>query len=69
MLPAWVERQPRRLLRALAAGVPVIASEACGLLPQPGLLFVPVGDAEALAKALASVTGAREVVAAQAGFS
>lgn len=31
---------PRRLLAALAAGVPVIASAACGLAPRPGLSLV-----------------------------
>lgn len=31
VLPAWVEHQPRALLRAAAAGVPVVASRACGL--------------------------------------
>ncbi|HSS22411.1 MAG TPA: VanW family protein [Pyrinomonadaceae bacterium] len=31
VLPSFVEHNPRRLLEALARGVPVIASEACGL--------------------------------------
>ncbi len=31
ILPAWVEHQPRRLLQAAAAGLPVFASPACGL--------------------------------------
>ena len=31
VLPAYVENQPRRLLLAAAMGVPVIASDACGL--------------------------------------
>jgi glycosyltransferase involved in cell wall biosynthesis len=65
VLPAWIEHQPRRLLRALAAGVPVIASDACGLPPRPGLTVVPAGDAEALARVLASVIGARETVVVQ----
>jgi hypothetical protein len=50
--PALVEDQPRRLLVALAAGIPVFASEACGLDPQPGLVLVPPGDADALIAAL-----------------
>jgi hypothetical protein len=50
--PALVEAAPRRLLEALAAGVPVIATEACGIAPQPGLTFVPPGDARALAEAM-----------------
>lgn len=37
VLPAWVEHQPRLALRALAAGVPVIATAACGLPDHPGL--------------------------------
>lgn len=31
VIPAWVEHQPRLALRALAAGLPVVASRACGL--------------------------------------
>ena len=33
-------------------GIPVIASDACGLDPEPGLVIVPAGDAEALREAL-----------------
>ncbi len=55
--PALVEDAPRRLLAALAAGIPVIATEACGLEPQPGLTLVPADDAEALAVALAEALG------------
>ncbi|HEY2177854.1 MAG TPA: VanW family protein [Caulobacteraceae bacterium] len=50
--PAVVEDQPRRLLAALAAGVPVIATAACGLDPQPGLTLIPPNDARALERAL-----------------
>ena len=32
--PALIEEQPRALLAALAAGVPVIASGSCGIPPQ-----------------------------------
>jgi glycosyltransferase involved in cell wall biosynthesis len=52
--PAVVEHSPRRLLAALAAGVPVIATQACGLDPQPGLVLVPAGDVAALAAAIAN---------------
>lgn len=52
-LPAFVEHQPRRLLRAISAGVPVVASDACGLTPARGVTIVPAGDAGALASALA----------------
>ncbi|HZZ87021.1 MAG TPA: VanW family protein [Caulobacteraceae bacterium] len=52
--PALAEAAPRRLLEALAAGVPVIATAACGLAPQPGLTLVPMDDVEALAAAMAA---------------
>ncbi|WGM39815.1 VanW family protein [Caulobacter sp. NIBR1757] len=55
--PAVVEDNPRRLLGALAAGVPVIATPACGLVPQPGLILIPPGNAAALIAALKSVMG------------
>ena len=50
--PALVESAPRRLIEALAAGVPVIATAACGLTPQPGLTLVAPGDAEDLSQAM-----------------
>lgn len=52
VLPAWVEHQPRRLLQAVAAGVPVIASDACGLEAVPGVTTIPTGDVAALHDAL-----------------
>jgi hypothetical protein len=51
--PAVVEETPRALLAALAAGVPVIASAACGLGKHPLLCTVPPNDSDALAEALA----------------
>ena len=48
VLPAFVEHRPRRLLEALARGIPVIASTACGLENIPGVRSVPVGDVAAL---------------------
>jgi hypothetical protein len=53
--PSFVEGQPRALLRALVAGIPVIATEACGIPPQPLLTLVPAGDAKALRIAIAKV--------------
>ena len=53
--PALIEDKPRLLLRALAAGVPVIATPACGLPPQAGLTLVPEGDVTALSAAIAAV--------------
>jgi hypothetical protein len=49
--PAVVEDQPRRLLAALAAGVPVVASPACGL-DDPRVRLVPPDNGEALIAAL-----------------
>jgi glycosyltransferase involved in cell wall biosynthesis len=46
--PAYVEHQPRFLLKALSSGIPVIASSACGLAPHPNLTIIPTGDYEAL---------------------
>jgi len=54
VLPALAESAPRSLLTALAAGVPVIATAACGLGPQAGLTLVPMGDVDALAAAMAA---------------
>lgn len=48
VLPAFVEHQPRRLLEAVACGIPVIASPACGLANIKGVSNVPCGDVAAL---------------------
>jgi glycosyltransferase involved in cell wall biosynthesis len=53
--PAFLEDKPRRLLAALASGIPVIATAACGMPAQEGLTVVPGGDAEALTVALAAL--------------
>ena len=55
VLPAWVENQPRRLIEAVAAGVRVIATEACGLAWLDGVTTIPNGDPDALAAAIAEV--------------
>ena len=52
VLPAHVEHAPRALLRAVAAGVPVVASTACGLAGVPGVHEVAPGDIDALRIAL-----------------
>jgi hypothetical protein len=54
VLPATVEHQPRGLLRALAMGLPVIASEACGLGDMPGVTTVPACDPAHLRAAIAN---------------
>jgi len=48
VLPAVVEHQPRRLLEAVARGVPVIASKACGLGRMEGVVEIDSGDIESL---------------------
>jgi hypothetical protein len=52
VLPAHVEHAPRAVLRAVAAGVPVVASTACGLAGLTGVREVAPGDVEALRAAL-----------------
>ncbi len=51
--PALTQDAPRRLLEALAAGVPVIATPACGLDPEPLLTLVAPNDPEGLKTAIA----------------
>jgi hypothetical protein len=48
LLPAYIEHCPQVLLKALAAGIPVIATTACGLAARPGLTLVAPGDVSAL---------------------
>ncbi len=57
VLPSFVEHWPRRLLRAAAAGVPVIASEGCGLRGIQNVKEIPVGDVVGLRSAIAEVLG------------
>jgi len=48
VLPAWVEHQPRLALLALASGIPVIASRACGLPAHPLLHQIDQPDPQAI---------------------
>ncbi len=57
VLPAIVEHQPRALLRAMALGIPVIATAACGIDAGPGVTLVPEDDAVALREALLQALG------------
>jgi hypothetical protein len=53
--PAFIENNPRPLLRALAAGIPVIATPECGIENHPLLTLVPAGDASSLRDAVGKV--------------
>jgi hypothetical protein len=59
ILPAWVEHQPRIALRALALGIPVIATESCGLPDHPLLKTITVPDPDAILTALDSLSSQR----------
>ena len=54
--PSLIEEQPRSLLAALAAGIPVIATPACGILPRLGVTLIPENDPEALVEAILAHT-------------
>ena len=61
VLPAHVEHAPRALLRAIAAGVPVIATPACGVRGK-GVTLVAAGDVAGLRAAIvAALTSAPDV--------
>ena len=59
--PALVEDNPHPLLQALAAGIPVIATAACGLGDLPGVITIPYGDEQALLAALHSVLSPADI--------
>lgn len=52
VLPAFVEHRPRRLLMAAAAGIPVIASTACGVGNVSGIKSIESGDVDGLREAI-----------------
>ncbi len=55
VLPAWIEHQPRLALLALASGIPVVATEACGLPEHPLLHLLSSPDPVALRTVLQAV--------------
>jgi hypothetical protein len=55
VIPAWVEHQPRPALLALASGIPVIATEACGLPEHELLHTLSSPDPAALRAAILAV--------------
>ena len=52
VLPAFVEYRPRLLLRAIARGLPVICTPACGLGGYAGVTLVEAGNTAALIAAI-----------------
>jgi glycosyltransferase involved in cell wall biosynthesis len=60
ILPAHVEHSPRAVLLALAAGVPVIVTPACGLREESGVVLVPAGDVQALRGAVLALIGSAQ---------
>ena len=61
--PALIEDKPRMLLKSIAAGLSVIASDACGLDPAPGVHIIPACNESALTEALATVFQRKMTVA------
>ena len=55
VLPAFVEHQPRKLLRAIAHGIPAIASSACGLGNVKDVINIPIGNWESLSDEIQKV--------------
>ena len=55
VIPAWIEHEPRLALRALAMGIPVIATHACGLPAHPLLTEIEAGDIASLKKAMIGI--------------
>jgi glycosyltransferase involved in cell wall biosynthesis len=58
--PSLMETRPARLLQALAAGIPVVTTAACGLDGQEGVTIVPFGDSAALRTAIERHIGTAE---------
>lgn len=59
ILPAWIEHQPRLALRAIAKGIPVIATGACGLPDHELLTRLKKPDAESIAAAIHQLNARR----------
>lgn len=66
-LPSWREGMPRSLIEAMAAGMPVVATDIRGcreeVVPGETGLLVPVDDAGALAGAMGKILANRELSA------
>lgn len=68
VLPSYREGTPRTVLEAMAMGRPIVTTDApgCRETVQPGVngYLVPVRDADALARAMARLVEAPELLAA-----
>jgi hypothetical protein len=64
VLPAWIEHQPRLALLALASGIPVVATEACGLPEHPLLHVLSSPDPAALRTILQAVLQPADIACA-----
>lgn len=58
-LPAWIEHSPRALLLALAHGLPIVATSACGLPAAAQVLEVPNDHVDGLVAALLQAVASR----------
>ncbi len=58
-LPAWIEHSPRALLLALAHGLPVVATRACGLPASARVIEVSRGHVDGLVAALRQALATR----------
>lgn len=59
--PAYVEHQPRVLLRALSAGIPVVTSRSCGIPPMQQLFLFEKGDYSAMKNLVSQILRANEL--------
>jgi glycosyltransferase involved in cell wall biosynthesis len=59
VLPAFVEHRPRRLIAAANAGIPVIASKACGIENVRGVRSIDAGDVATLRQEILAVLAAK----------
>ncbi|HEX8551912.1 MAG TPA: VanW family protein [Abditibacteriaceae bacterium] len=59
VMPSVWDNSPRLLMRALAAGVPVIATAGCGIEPREGLYLVPFGDSDSICSAIEDIREVR----------
>lgn len=67
VLPSWIENQPRRLLQAIAHGVPVVTGEASGLEGMPGVTTVDLNDLHKLRETMAYRTRSQKSSGAAEG--